>query len=238
MREKGITPDTVTYTAAISACERKSNSTTTLALLDLMKVRDSEWTHMVLWWEGRKRPLNLVIQNNGVVVGGEEETAAAAAARDEKRRGMGWGLVLQVLLGSDRLHPPCGPCRRTAWSRTSGRTVPPSRPSATPGSSTRLSSSGRCVGHSRPDPVGHVNLICFLSIRWIGGPSQCRMREERERRALMIRMLCTSLGLAGDEGERHQDDAGGVQLHAGRLREGRRPATRTRTPAGAWSSLP
>lgn len=42
MREKGITPDTVTYTAAISACERKSNSTTTLALLDLMKVRDPE----------------------------------------------------------------------------------------------------------------------------------------------------------------------------------------------------
>lgn len=38
MRSRGIVPDTVTYTAALSACERKANATTALALLALMKV--------------------------------------------------------------------------------------------------------------------------------------------------------------------------------------------------------
>jgi pentatricopeptide repeat protein len=39
MRERGVTPDTVTYTSAISACERSSNCTSVLSLLDLMKAR-------------------------------------------------------------------------------------------------------------------------------------------------------------------------------------------------------
>jgi hypothetical protein len=42
MRDRwGITPDTVTYTAAISACERGANCSVALGLLDLMKVRAS-----------------------------------------------------------------------------------------------------------------------------------------------------------------------------------------------------
>lgn len=40
MRDRwGITPDTVTYTAAISACERGANCSVALGLLDLMKAR-------------------------------------------------------------------------------------------------------------------------------------------------------------------------------------------------------
>lgn len=40
MRDRwGTTPDTVTYTAAISACERGANCSVALDLLDLMRVR-------------------------------------------------------------------------------------------------------------------------------------------------------------------------------------------------------
>jgi pentatricopeptide repeat protein len=39
MRDRGITPDTVTYTSAIAACERSSNTTAALALLETMRVR-------------------------------------------------------------------------------------------------------------------------------------------------------------------------------------------------------
>ncbi|GAB5035105.1 Hypothetical protein NocV09_02301200 [Nannochloropsis oceanica] len=44
----GIKPDTVTYTAAISACERSSNCSAALSLLDLMKqdgAKPNHWTY-------------------------------------------------------------------------------------------------------------------------------------------------------------------------------------------------
>lgn len=43
MRDRwGIKPDTVTYTAAISACERGANCSVALGLLDAMKVRTGQ----------------------------------------------------------------------------------------------------------------------------------------------------------------------------------------------------
>jgi pentatricopeptide repeat domain-containing protein 1 len=49
MRDRwGIKPDTVTYTAAISACERGANCTVALGLLDLMKAdgaKPNHWTY-------------------------------------------------------------------------------------------------------------------------------------------------------------------------------------------------
>jgi len=42
MRSKGIVPDTVTYTSAISACEGSWNASAALDLLDMMKVSRAE----------------------------------------------------------------------------------------------------------------------------------------------------------------------------------------------------
>jgi len=120
----GIKPDTVTYTAAISACERSSNCSAALSLLDLMKedgAKPNHWTYSAaisacghggrldeasrMWTEMRESGLKptLVVYNTmlSACERGRDQGRALALLEEMRVEGVGrdvitWNTIISV----------------------------------------------------------------------------------------------------------------------------------------------